>query len=48
MINIENDTRNVPICISTIQKFVPTSTGATATKNNKTVGNEIENQVAQV
>ena len=29
--------------IPTIQKYVPTSTGTTSTKNNMTVGNEIEN-----
>ena len=42
MINIENNTRNVPICITTIQKSVPTSTSTTSTKNNKIIGNETE------
>ena len=42
MINIENNTRNVPICIPTIQKYISISTGSTSTKNIKAVGNETE------
>ena len=33
----------MPIGIPTIQKYVPTTTGTTSSKNNMTVGNEIEN-----
>ena len=33
----------MPIGIPTIQKYVPTTTGSTSTKNNLTVGNETEN-----
>ena len=40
MINIENNTRNVPIYIPTTQKSIPISTGTTSTKNNMTVGNK--------
>ena len=36
------NTENVPICIPTIQNFIPKSTGTTSTKNNMTVGNETE------
>ena len=39
---IKNNTRNVPNSIPTIQKSFQTSTGTTCTKNNMTVGNEIE------
>ena len=40
MINIENNTRNIPIYITTIQKYIPISTGTISTKNNKTIENE--------
>ena len=33
----------MPIGIPTIQKYVPTTTGTTSTKNNMTVGNETKN-----
>ena len=42
MINIENNTRNVPICIPTIQKYISISTPTTYSKYIKAVGNETE------
>ena len=41
--NKKNNIRNVPMGIPTIQKYVPTSTGTTSTKNNMTVGNKTKN-----
>ena len=39
MINIGNNTRNVPINILTIQEYIPTSTVNTFTNNNNSFGN---------
>ena len=38
--NFQNNTRDVPLFLPTIQKSIPISTGYSSTKNNKTVGNE--------
>ena len=43
VIGNKKNTRNVPIGIPTIQKYDPTTTGTTSTKNDMTVGNETEN-----
>lgn len=40
MENIENNLRDVILCISTNQKSVPISIGINYTKNNKTLENQ--------
>ena len=46
--NIKNDIRKIPICIPTIQKSIPISSGTTSTKNILWLEMKQKNQVAQV
>ena len=48
MKNKQNNNRNVPIGIPTIQKHVPTTTGTTSTKNICQLEMKQKIQVAQV